>query len=96
MSIEFHPAVQQDVAEARRHYHSVSETLADEFEAELRDVIALAAANPGRFHLVKPQVHRANLKRFPYHVIYRRISVGIRITLVRHNRRHPNVGMERR
>lgn len=58
-------------------------------------MIAVAAAKPGRFHLLKPDFHRANLKRFPYHFIYRELPDGIRVTLVRHHRRHPSFGMER-
>jgi plasmid stabilization system protein ParE len=69
--------------------------LVAEFEAELRRVIAVAAKLPGRFHLIKPGFRRANLKRFPYHFIYRELPDGIRVILVRHHRRNPRLGMER-
>lgn len=95
MRIEYHPSVAQDVAEALRRYDTVSHRLGEEFKAELRRVIERAAAKPGRFHLIQPGVHRANLKRFPYHFIYRELADGIRVTLVRHHRRHPDLGMER-
>jgi plasmid stabilization system protein ParE len=95
MRIEYHPSVRQDVAEAMRRYQAVSERLANDFKRELRRVVAMAAANPNRFHPVKPGFHRANLKRFPYHFVYRQIPEGIRVTLVRHHHRHPEVGMDR-
>lgn len=95
MKIQFHPAVEQDVAEALRWYQAVSLRLSQEFQAELRRVIAVAAAQPGRFHLIKPGLHRANLKRFPYHFLYRELPDGIRVTLVRHHRREPRFGLER-
>lgn len=95
MRVEYHPAVERDVAEALQRYDSVSQRLGQDFKAELRRVIAAAAAKPGRFLLVKPGFRRANLKRFPYHFIYRELADGIRVTLVRHHRRHPDVGMER-
>ena len=95
MRIEYHPAVEQDVAEALRRYDAVSQRLGEEFKADLRRLVNVAAARPGRFHLIKPGYHRANLKRFPYHFIYRELSDGIRVTLVRHHRRHPGFGMER-
>ena len=95
MRVEYHPAVEQDVAEALRRYDSVSHRLSEEFKAELQRMIALAAANPGRFHVIKPGFHRANLKRFPYYFVYLKLVDGIRVTLVRHNRRHPDFGMER-
>jgi toxin ParE1/3/4 len=93
--IEYHPAVGQDVADALRRYDPVSRRLGDEFERELRQTIAAVAVNPRRFHPVKPGFRRANLKRFPYHFIYRELADGIRIILVRHHRRDPKFGMER-
>ncbi len=95
MRVEYHPAVERDVAEALQRYDAVSQRLAEEFKAELRRRTALAAANPRRFHLIKAGLHRANLKRFPYHFIYRELADGIRVILVRHHRRHPEFGMER-
>jgi plasmid stabilization system protein ParE len=95
MRIEYHPSVRQDVAEAMRRYKGVSERLAEEFKTELRRAVLTAAANPNRFHLIKPGFHRANLKRFPYHFIYREVTEGIPVTLVRHHRRHPESGMHR-
>lgn len=95
MRIEYHPAVEQDTAEALHRYDAVSQKLAEEFKSELRRVIRLAANKPGRFHFIRPGLHRANLKRFPYHVIYRELEDGIRVMLVRHHRRHPDSGMER-
>lgn len=95
MNVEYHPGVGQDVAEALRRYDSVSKRLGDEFQAELRRMIAAAAVKPGRFHLIKPGFHRANLRRFPYHFVYRELADGIRVTMVRHHRRDPNFGVER-
>jgi plasmid stabilization system protein ParE len=93
--VEYHPAVERDVAEAVRRYDSISDRLGNEFKAELRRVVVIAARNPNRFHPIKPGFHRANLKRFPYHFIYRELADGIRVTLVRHHRREPSSGMER-
>ena len=96
MRVEYHPAVEQDVAEALRRYDAMAQRLGEEFKAELHRVIAMAAATPGRFHLINPGFHRANLKRFPYHFIYRELADGIRVTLVRHHRRDPGFGTERK
>jgi hypothetical protein len=95
VSIQYHPAVEQDVSEALERYDLISHKLGDEFKMELRRIVSLAAKNPGRFHQIKPGLHRANLVRFPYHFICREISDGIRVTLVRHHRRHPDFGMKR-
>jgi plasmid stabilization system protein ParE len=93
--IEYHPAVERDVSEALGRYDPVSNRLGDEFKSELQQIISLAAENPDRFHRVKPGLHRANLRRFPYHFLYRRLPDGIRIVLVPHHHRHPDHGMER-
>jgi hypothetical protein len=53
MRIDYHPSVRQAVVEAMRRYKAVSEKLANDFKAELRHVIAMAGANPNRFHPVK-------------------------------------------
>jgi plasmid stabilization system protein ParE len=95
MRIEYHPSVRQDVVEAMRRYKNVSKRLAADFKAELRGTIAIAAASPSRFHPVKPGFRRANLRRFPYHFIYRELPEGIRVILVRHHRRHPDTGIDR-
>ena len=89
------PAVAQDVAEALQRYDEVSPVLVNKFKKELRHFIILAAANPGRFHPTKSRFRRATLRRFPYHFLFREIPDGIRITLVRHHKRHPDYGSER-
>jgi hypothetical protein len=88
-------AVRNSTAEALRRYDAVSQKLAEAFKSEVRRVIAEAAAKPRRFHPLKTGFRRANLKRFPYLFICRELADGIRVTLVRHHRRHPDFGMER-
>jgi hypothetical protein len=62
MPVEYHPGVRQEVAEATQRYKAISHKLADDFEAELRRIITMAAKNPNRFHPIKAALHRANLK----------------------------------
>lgn len=96
MRVEFHPAVRHDVAQASRYYRSISESLGEAFAAQLRRAVKLAASNPRRHPPAGSGFRRAGLEGFPYHFLYREIKGGIRITLVRHHRRHSNYGMERR
>lgn len=95
MNVQYHPAVEQDIAEVLSHYDAISPVLGDEFKGELRHFIQIAAANPGRFHPFGLKFRRVNLRRFPYHFLYREIPDGIRITLVRHHKRHPDYGLAR-
>jgi plasmid stabilization system protein ParE len=96
MKVVYHPAVQRDVSRILRHYDGINDRLGDEFWNELNAFIAQAAANPGRFHFESPGRRRVNLRRFPYHFLFREIADGIRITVVRHHRQHPERGRERR
>ena len=42
MRVSYHPDVRQDVAEAMRRYKALSTTLANDFKAELRRIVATA------------------------------------------------------
>jgi plasmid stabilization system protein ParE len=96
MKVVYHPAVQGDVSRILRHYDSINGRLGDAFWEELNTFIQRAAANPQRFHFAAPGRRRVNLRRFPYHFLFREIPVGIRITVVRHHKQHPERGLERR
>lgn len=74
MKVGYHPAVQKDVNRIPRRYDKVSSRLGDEFWEELRNHVTAAAENPLRFHPFIPDLRRANLKRFPYHFLYRILS----------------------
>jgi plasmid stabilization system protein ParE len=95
VEVRFHPLVQRDVAEALKYYFQVSDRLADEFNEEVSLIIAQAAANPLRYHLADRGFRRANLRRFPYHILYEIRSNILLVMHVRHNKRHPDYGMQR-
>jgi plasmid stabilization system protein ParE len=95
VEVIYHPLVRQDVAQILQYYHAVSSQLADEFHDELRDLIDKAAENPFRFHLTDRDFRRANLPRFPYHVLYEVRDNFLRVMIVRHNKQHPEFGLKR-
>jgi plasmid stabilization system protein ParE len=96
MKVVYHPAVQHDVSRILHHYDGINDRLGDEFWEELNSFINQAVANPQRFHFEGPDRRRVNLRRFPYHFLFREISGGIRITVVRHHKQHPEPGLRRR
>lgn len=96
MTAVYHPNVQSDVSRILRHYDSINPRLGDEFWTELNIFIHKAEANPRRFHFESRDRRRVNLHRFPYHILFREIPGGIRITVVRHHKQHPKRGAERR
>ena len=92
----YHPLVKRDVSEALKYYAEISPRLADEFEYEVRLIVSQAASNPLRFHSTERGFRRANLRRFPYHVLYEAHENFIRVMHVRHNKRHPDYNIERK
>ena len=95
MRVAYHPAVQGDVNRILRYYDRISPRLGDAFWEELLATIEVAATAPQRFHSVDRGRRRANLKRFPYHILYRILAQGIRVVVVRHHERHPSYGGRR-
>ena len=93
MRVTYHPSVQQDVSAILRHYDGISPRLGDEFWSELMKCIERAAEFPERCHLADSGLRRVNLPRFPYHFLFRLKPDSIRITVVRHHKRHPRTGM---
>jgi plasmid stabilization system protein ParE len=96
MTVVYHPAVQKDVNGILRYYERVSPHLADEFWDELLRIIELILENPNRSHPANHDLRRSNLRRFPYHVLFRQRSMTVRIIAVRHHKRHPSMGGTRR
>jgi plasmid stabilization system protein ParE len=96
MRVVYHPSVQKDVNRILRHYDTISPKLGDEFWDELTSQIEIARLNPQRFHFGANGRRRVNLRKFPYHFLFREDLGQIRITVVRHHRRHPNLGLKRR
>ena len=96
MKVVYHPRVRKDVSQAQRRYDRISVRLGDEFWEELMALIDKAASNPLRYRIYSEPLRRANLKRFPYHFLFRVVSEGIRVTVIRHNKRHPGFGLDRR
>lgn len=65
----------------------------EEFE---RQVIAIAAM-PERWMFVVHDIQRSLMKRFPYVIYFRAVDgASIRITVVKHEKRHPLFGLSRR
>gem|GEM_PF-4023304 len=52
---------------------------------------------PSRWMLVRGDTRRALMKRFPYLILFRVVNDAvIRISVIKHERRHPAYGMNRR
>ena len=96
MRLVLHRRVRSDVDEIMDYYERAEQPeLAQDFYRELRAFLLDAARQPDRYHIFKADLRRANLKRFPYHFLYRVAGECVRVLVVRHHRRHPDYGLER-
>jgi plasmid stabilization system protein ParE len=86
-----------DIARIMRYYEEVAgNQLAVEFYAEIQSCFRAVAKTPEAHGKYSGDLRRVNLTRFPYHFLYRVASDHVRVLVVRHHRRHPNVGLSRR
>jgi len=96
MSVEYHPAVEAELRAIRKYYNERSPGLGSEFIDEFERQVLKLAATPQRWMIVERDVRRCLMRRFPYIIYFRCVSADrIRITIVKHQRRHPRLGRRR-
>jgi plasmid stabilization system protein ParE len=97
MRLVVHPKVYSDIVTIMEYYELVATPeLANEFYAELRHFMEQARDRPELFSIRQRDIRRVNLRRFPYHFLFRIVGDVVRILVVRHHRRRPSVGLRRR
>ena len=97
MRLVLHPKVYSDIDEIMGYYERVATRwLAQELYTELRHFMVKAADEPESFSIRERDIRRANLRRFPYHFLFRVVGDKVRILVVRHHHRHPSFGSRRR
>jgi plasmid stabilization system protein ParE len=95
MRLVLHPKVYSDIDEIMGYYERVATPrLAEEFYDELRYFMSKAADKPESFSLRERDIRRANLRRFPYYFLSRRVDHEVRILVIHH--RYPSFGSRRR
>jgi plasmid stabilization system protein ParE len=94
---EFHSIARSDVSRIMDYYEDAGgQELADEFYEELWSCINKAVDSPEGYAIRERDIRRVNLERFPFHFLYRIVDDRVRILVVRHHRRRPSLGMQRR
>jgi plasmid stabilization system protein ParE len=97
MRLILHPKVYSDIDEIMQYYERIAKPeLAHEFYAELRYLMTEAGDTPLSFSIREKDMRRVNLRRFPYHFLFRVIDDVVRILVVRHHHRNPSFGSRRR
>lgn len=97
MTVTLHPGAQQDLDEAAAFYaREGSPAVAARFLTEFERVAKLVHANPGA-GTPRTRGRRAfPTTGFPYTIIYRQVSTGVYVLVVKHDRRRPGYGGGRR
>ena len=96
MRVEYHPAVERELELIRNYYEDRSPGLGREFIDEFERQILRIAATPEKWMVLGRDVRRCLMKRFPYVIYFRRVNPDrIRVTVVKHQRRHPQYGRDR-
>jgi len=97
MKVEYHPAIARELEEIRDHYEGQSIGLGTDFVNEFERQVLSIAAMPSRWMIVQNDTRRALMKRFPYVVFFRTIEENrVRVTVVKHQKRHPAFGLSRK
>lgn len=97
MTYTVHPQAESDLVDASNFYEKQAGTVvARRFLAEFERVADLVDRNPEAGARRSKSRRVFHLKLFPYTVVYRILTHGIQILVVRHQSRKPSYGMGRR
>ena len=97
MKVEYHPAIKHELLEIVKYYNRCSQGLGTEFLSEFELQILNISSMPTQWMIVKDDIRRSLMKRFPYAIYFRALKNDVlRVMIVKHQRRHPNYGQSRR
>jgi toxin ParE1/3/4 len=97
MRVEYHPAVEEELRDIIKYYNQSSTGLGFEFLDEFEKQVLKIASMPSLWLTVQNNVQRSLMTRFPYVIYFRVINDNIlRVTIVKHERRHPKLGLKRK
>ncbi|MGD9563579.1 MAG: hypothetical protein AB7F88_01705 [Pyrinomonadaceae bacterium] len=96
MTPVLHPLVHVDILEAMQFYEREGgRELAVDFFYEYERTLQRILERPLSFPSSDPVLRRAIFERFPFHILFSVEPTHIFILVVRHERRHPDFGLDR-
>ncbi|MCH7612990.1 MAG: type II toxin-antitoxin system RelE/ParE family toxin [Candidatus Marinimicrobia bacterium] len=97
MRIEYHPAIEHKLREIIRFYNECYQGLGAEFLDEFERQILRISSNPTQWMVIEEDIRRSLMKRFPFVIYFRAVKNDVlRVTIVKHQRRHPDYGRTRK
>lgn len=97
MRVEYHPAIEGELRAIIEYYNKCTKGLGTELLNEFERQILKIASKPTRWVTVEKDVRRSLMKRFPYVIYFRPLENNVlRVTVIKHQRRHPDYGRNRK
>jgi toxin ParE1/3/4 len=88
-SASFNPQARVELKEAAAYYGLESDALRERFLSAVEEAIEQVVASPEAARVVRGDVRRQPLRRFPYGLLYTIRGHEVRILAVMHRRRRP-------
>ena len=95
LPIVIRPAAASEIETAYRWYEQERQSLGSEFLETVDKMVRLIADTPELFPVIRKDVRRAVLRRFPYSIFYRIVSGEIVVIACFHGKRNPKVWRSR-
>ena len=80
----------EDIRETGDYYEGLQRDLGDDFLEQTSDLLFAIESNPHLFATREGKVRTANLRRFPYQVVYVIDGQHVEVLAVFHQSRHPD------
>jgi len=96
LRIEYHPKIESELRHIIQYYNKCVPSLGYQFLDNFEQQIRFISKNPRSFLVIKNDIRKAVLNRFPFVLYFKIVNEDIlRITVIKHQRRHPGFGMNR-
>ncbi|MGH8558571.1 MAG: type II toxin-antitoxin system RelE/ParE family toxin [Methylococcales bacterium] len=96
MRVEYHPAIEGELREITKYCNECAPGLGNELLGEFERQILKIAAMPYRWMAEENNIRRSLMSRFPYVIYFRVVGADlVRVTVVKHQRRHPMIGLSK-
>ncbi len=89
------PFAEQDILEARDWYNEQKEDLGMELLQEIKKTIMSIEHNPLKFQIVRKDIRRALIDRFPYSLFFTVNEPIVNVFALFHNSRNPSIWKKR-
>jgi plasmid stabilization system protein ParE len=90
MRLIYHPAAAAELIETARFYEERVSSLGADFLDKIETAICAIESDPHRNRVIKSDVRRYLLSRFPFAIYYRVAPDQLRILAIKHHSRHPD------